>query len=125
MADPLFLLDTNILLYLLDGRSERVRARVESRLPGELVTSAVVAAELLVGTRKLGQLEKARQLLRIIPALSFDQPAAEIYAVLPFRRGSYDRLIAAQALASGLTLVTNNETDFGDIPGLRVENWTR
>jgi tRNA(fMet)-specific endonuclease VapC len=125
MADPLFLLDTNILLYVLEGRSEEVRARVEARLPGELVTSAVVAAELLVGTRKLGQLEKARHLLRVIPAVPFDQSAAEIYAVLPFRRGSYDRLIAAQALASGLTLVTNNERNFAEIAGLRVENWTR
>jgi tRNA(fMet)-specific endonuclease VapC len=44
---------------------------------------------------------------------------------LPFRRASYDRLIAAHALSLDLTLITNNEGDFADVPGLRVENWTR
>jgi tRNA(fMet)-specific endonuclease VapC len=34
-----------------------------------------------------------------------------------------DRLIAAHALSSGLTLVTNNEADFKAYPGLVVENW--
>jgi tRNA(fMet)-specific endonuclease VapC len=36
-----------------------------------------------------------------------------------------DRLIAAHALGIGATLVTNNENDFKDYPGLVVENWTR
>jgi tRNA(fMet)-specific endonuclease VapC len=39
------------------------------------------------------------------------------------RRDAMDRLIAAHALSLGLTLVTNNETDFQDYPGLSVENW--
>jgi tRNA(fMet)-specific endonuclease VapC len=40
------------------------------------------------------------------------------------RRSSFDRLIAAHALALGFVLVTNNEKHFIDVPGLRVENWT-
>ena len=38
-------------------------------------------------------------------------------------RDTMDRLIAAQAVSAGLTLVTNNEADFRDYPGLKVENW--
>ena len=43
---------------------------------------------------------------------------------LPFKRGSYDRLIAAHALSLGLTVVTGNTKHFADVPGLKVENWT-
>ena len=57
--------------------------------------------------------------------LPFDEAAVRAYAALPFRRGSFDRLIAAHALALDLTLVTSNVRDFADIPGLLVENWTR
>ena len=39
------------------------------------------------------------------------------------RRGTLDQLIAAHALSLGLTLVTNNEADFKDYPGLKVEHW--
>ena len=56
--------------------------------------------------------------------LPFEEVAAEAYQLVPFRRGRFDRLIAAHALALGLTVVTNNEEDFADIPGLAIENWT-
>ncbi|MEO9129659.1 MAG: PIN domain-containing protein, partial [Sphingomonas sp.] len=59
-----------------------------------------------------------------IPILDFDEAAARAYATLPFRRGRFDRLLAAHALSLGAVLVTNNERDFADIPGLVVENWT-
>lgn len=59
------------------------------------------------------------------PVVPFDVAAARIYSRLPFKRGTFDRLIAAHALALGATLVTNNEADFTDIPDLRIENWTR
>lgn len=59
-----------------------------------------------------------------IPVLPFDEQAAHKYAIIPFKRASYDRLIAAHALALGVTLVTDNEADFADVPGLSVENWT-
>jgi len=62
--------------------------------------------------------------LEEIILLPFDESAARAYARLPFKRVSFDRLIAAHALSLGLTLVTSNETDFADVPGLKVENWT-
>ena len=51
-------------------------------------------------------------------------PNEQPFHTLPFKRRSFDRLIAAQELALDVILVTDNEKDFADIPGLKVENWT-
>ena len=125
MIEPRFLIDTIICIYLLDGRGERVRARIEACKQGEIVTSAIVRAEVLIGAAERDQVERAEALLRQIDALPFDARAADVYAALPFSRGNLDRFIAAHALSLDLTLVTNNERDFANIPGLRVENWAR
>ena len=53
----------------------------------------------------------------------FDDLAVRAYATISFKRASYDRLIAAHALSLGVAIVTNNEYDFADVPGLKVENW--
>lgn len=57
--------------------------------------------------------------------LPFDDRAALAYARLPFRRARLDRLLAADALSTDATLVTNNERGFADILDLRVENGAR
>jgi tRNA(fMet)-specific endonuclease VapC len=116
-------LDTNICIYLLGGAAEPARARVERCRPGELATSMITFAEVLVGARRLDAVAEAEAFFEVVKVLPFDRAAAKVYAELPFRRGSFDRLIAAHALAADLTLVTNNERDFANISGLRVENW--
>ena len=68
-------------------------------------------------------------LISRIPVLPFTESDAESFGVLRAaardrRRDAMDQLIAAHAVSVGLTLVTNNEADFKDYPGLRVENWT-
>jgi tRNA(fMet)-specific endonuclease VapC len=127
VADPFFLLDTNICIYVLDD-SESVPARRLARCgEGSASISAITAAELWrwPGLAEPKHRKVLRQLFERVPILPFDEQAAIAYAQLPFRRGSFDRLIAAHALARGLTLVTNNERDFADVPGLKVENWIR
>lgn len=124
VADPLFLLDSNICIYLLGGASDIARSSVQARAPGELVTSAVAFAEVMVGARSRQAVAQAEALFAVVKVLPFDEAAARAYASLSFKRARCDRLIAAHALALKLTLVTNNEGDFGDIPGLTVENWT-
>jgi tRNA(fMet)-specific endonuclease VapC len=64
--------------------------------------------------------------------LPFDSPADEYYGSIRARLetagtpiGGNDLLIAAQALALDLTLVTGNDKEFSRIEGLRVENWLR
>ena len=80
-----------------------------------------------MGLEKLG--EEGERLLAnfvgAIPVVPFDETAARAYARVPFRRGKLDRLIAAHALGLDAILITNNEGDFADVPGLKVENWVR
>lgn len=60
-----------------------------------------------------------------IPLLEFGVEAARAYARLPFKRARFDRLLAAHALSVNATIITNNERDFADVPGLVTENWTK
>lgn len=126
MIEPEFLIDSNIAICILvDGRSAPALRLAECR-QGSVVTSAIVYAEVMRGipARETEAVKVANRLFDIVPVIPFEVEAARHYARLPFRRGSFDRLIAAHALSLGLTLVTNNEGDFADIPGLRVQNWT-
>jgi tRNA(fMet)-specific endonuclease VapC len=126
VADPAFLLDTNILVYLLSGLSPRLRERVEQCEPGSLVTSTLCVAEAVYGLRGDRRIELVvDRLLSVIIPLPFDLAAAARFPDIPFRRGRLDRFIAAHALSLDLAIVTNNERDFSDVPGLRIENWTR
>jgi tRNA(fMet)-specific endonuclease VapC len=122
-----YLLDTNICILLLGGEASRLRQRVEQCDEGELGMSAIVYAELALGSLlgKLPPLFRVDAFARQVPVLPFDELSARRYAQLRFKRGGFDRLIAAHALSLGLTLVTNNERDLADIAHLKVENWTQ
>jgi tRNA(fMet)-specific endonuclease VapC len=124
MIEPRYLLDTNICIYLLAGRNERLRTRVESHQRGEVVTSAIVRAEVMLGAQERDQIDRAAALFAQIEALPFDARAADIYATFPFHRGDLDRFIGAHALSLGLIVVTNDPKDFARMSGLKVENWT-
>lgn len=125
MADPAFLLDSNILIYILEDADAPVVRRVEEMAPGSVVTSAIAVAEASVGFAGRGvDLAALNALLEVIAPVPFDEASAAVYGKLPFKRHRFDRLIAAHALALGLTLVTNNPRDFADIERLCVENWT-
>lgn len=126
VTKPRYLLDTNICLYLFGAASLPLQARVTLCEQGELAISAVVLAELMIGIERHDRnaLPLLTRLLAIAPALPFDEAAANAYGRLPFRRANFDRLIAAHAVALGLTLVTANPRDFADVPELIVENWT-
>lgn len=125
VSEARYLLDTNILVYLISGGSDRLRARMETEVPNAVATSTLCVAELLFGLDKDAGTEAAlADLLHIVPPLPFDLEAARAFVEVPFRRGRLDRLIAAQALSRGLVVVTNNKRDFADVPGLKIENWT-
>lgn len=125
MADSKYLIDANLCINLLEGRSKAAAGRLAACDVGQVVTSAVVYAEVMIGAEQQGKVDGAMAFFAQIPVLSFDEAAARVYSRLPFRRGSYDRLIAAHALALGLTVVTSNLGDFKDVPGLEVEDWVR
>jgi tRNA(fMet)-specific endonuclease VapC len=126
VTEARFLLDSNICIYILRDAASLPALKVQDCAREEVVTSAVVFAEVMRGIDPSPRaVEVVDAFFRMVEVLPFDQAAALAYAEIPFRRGRFDRLIAAHALAAGLTLVTNNEADFADVPGLRVENWTR
>ena len=127
------LLDTNILSALIRQPQGPVAATLARRGYGTVCTSIVLAAELRFGPRKLGSkalTDKVDDLLASLPVLSLDARADHIYAEIRLQLeqagtpiGPNDLLIAAHALASGLTLVTDNAEEFGRVAGLQVENW--
>ncbi|MBU6269623.1 MAG: type II toxin-antitoxin system VapC family toxin [Sphingomonadales bacterium] len=129
----MFLLDTNICIDFVDGRSEAARQRVRTQFASGLAISSVTAAELLAAARHSADpVEDRRRIERfigLVDCLAFDDAAARAYAGMVrdigVRRRSFDRLIAAHALARGLVLVTSNVKDFADVPGLKVEDWTQ
>ena len=127
MTEPRYLFDSNSCIYVIEGLSERLRQRVEQCRPDEIVTSAIVYAEVGRGVDPgdARAVANFQRLFAVIPIVAFDDAAARAYARVPFRRARFDRLIAAHALALDLTVVTSNMNDFNDVPGLRCEDWTR
>jgi len=128
-----YMLDTNICIYLMKNDPPAVRARFETLAYGSVVMSVVTLAELKCGVSERGT-DRSRvgkivdRLVDFVPSLPFDDDAADQYAALyravrDRRRDALDRLIAAHSLAADCVLVTNNEADFCDYPGLRIENW--
>jgi tRNA(fMet)-specific endonuclease VapC len=89
------------------------------------IARARTLAQQVEGYRRLrNQLENYRQ----IPVIDFDERAGEFYQ--QFRRsririGTMDLKIAAIASAHNATLLTRNRQDFAQVPGLRIEDWTR
>ncbi len=128
----MYLLDTNICIDFVDGRSDVAKRRVEASFRSGLGISSITAGELLVGARESSDpVEDARRIERFIEVVrchDFDEAAARSYALIAkqigVRRKSFDRLIAAHALALGYVLVTSNAKHFADVPGLKVEDWT-
>jgi tRNA(fMet)-specific endonuclease VapC len=126
-----YLIDTNIAIHARDG-TDVVLAKLEQH-DGEVLLSALSLAELQRGLYRDPRFTAIRQarlevLLRALPILAFDASAAVAYgwiiAQCGWARGrDFDRMIAAHAISSGSILVTDNETDFRDIPGLSMENW--
>jgi tRNA(fMet)-specific endonuclease VapC len=127
VAEPAFLLDTNICIYVLADKESFAARRLSDCPQGSVGASVVTYAELLHGVRNAAPDEEKKldAFFERVSILPLDLAAARAYATLPFRRCSFDRLIAAHALALGFTLVTNNLRDFADVPGLKVENWSK
>ena len=120
------MLDANSVIYLLAGAFPKLTARVAETEVGAIGVSAIAFAEVAHGSQrgKPPALALLDNFIAEIPLLPFDQAAARAYAALPFKRQSYDRLIAAHALSLGLGVITRNGRDFADVPGLVVEDWT-
>ncbi|WP_183611133.1 type II toxin-antitoxin system VapC family toxin [Novosphingobium hassiacum] len=121
-----FMLDSNVVIAVALAAGESVRQRMAEHDEGDFVISSIAFAEVMRGSvqGKPPTIDRLQALIEEVPVLAFDENAAQAYAKIPFKRASYDRLIAAHALSLGLTVITGNTKDFADVPGLVVENWT-
>ncbi|OQW77126.1 MAG: VapC toxin family PIN domain ribonuclease [Proteobacteria bacterium ST_bin14] len=113
-------------IYAMAERHSALNDKLANCYPGDVAISAISFAEIAVGTfvGKPPSPEVLNGFISVIPILPFDSTAARQYARLPFKRARFDRLLAAHALSLGAVVITNNEADFADVPGLLVENWT-
>lgn len=130
-----FLLDTNIVSDLIRHPQGRAAAKIAEVGEDAVATSVIVAAELRYGAAKKASARLASQLEAVLNALeviAFEAPADASYgaarvaveaAGTPI--GANDLLIAAQALALDMIVVTDNEREFRRVGGLKVENWLR
>ncbi len=130
-----FLLDTNAVIALLGQKSESLLDRVLHCTEGDIGLPTIVSHELYFGAYKSQKvsfnLETIRLLLTDFVLLPFDnedaRQAGEIRAKLKTAGtpiGPYDVLIAGQAKARDLVLVSNNVREFERVPDLRLEDWT-
>lgn len=121
-----YLFDSNMVIRAVLGIGSPLRDHLAACDEGDIVTSSIAYAEVAFGSvrGKAPAFDKLQAFVEEVSVLPFGDKAARAYATLPFRRASYDRLIAAHALSEGLTVVTDNVADFADIPDLKVENWT-
>jgi tRNA(fMet)-specific endonuclease VapC len=131
-----YLLDSDICIDLLKGRNALLDARLARCVPGEVGVAAITIFELSYGAHKSLRVMQNRAALAafFLPLVSVpcDEQAAILAGelrVLLERAGTpigpNDLLIAAQAVALGVSLVTNNEREFRRVPGLQIENWTK
>jgi len=130
-----YFLDTNIVSDLVRNPQGRVAERVRKVGEAKICTSMIVAAELRYGAIKKGSRRLRTQLETVLAALEvlpFEVPADAHYGSVRTQLeqvgksiGAKDLLIAAQALSLGYSLVTDNESEFCRVPGLRLENWLR
>lgn len=130
------LLDTNICVYMIKNKPIIVRERFERFVSGDIAVSSITAAELQYGVEKSAAKEKNALALgafllplEIVP---FDLNSALVYGKIRAELerqgkpiGGMDMLIAAQAIAQGLTLITHNLKEFQRISGLNCETWVQ
>ncbi len=126
-----YLLDTNIVMAAALGLPG-VLERLAALDIGEVAISAISLGETLAGAAGVEKDSRLAENIALITEnidiLPFDRAASAAYGRLmrkldPKRRRVLDRMIAAQALDLGLTLIAANNDDFDDIPGLVVEKW--
>lgn len=129
-----YMLDTNICIYAIKHKPEKVLEELQRHDPSDVCISAVTYAELIHGVEKSATIEKNRLVLSLLLAnieiFDFDAKAADCYGKIRAeleKKGSpigpLDMMIAGHARSLEFTLVTNNMKEFSRVSGLRQENW--
>jgi tRNA(fMet)-specific endonuclease VapC len=129
-----FLLDTNIVIALLNDATSRAAKRLREQSPADVAVSSIVAHELYYGAFKSARAQRNLVLVDALqfPVVEFDREdarqAGAVRALLAGQgklMGPYDALTAGQALARNLVLVTSNVREFERVPGLALDDWQK
>jgi tRNA(fMet)-specific endonuclease VapC len=130
----MYLLDTNICIYIINNHSKSMVKKICNLNPQDVKISSISVAELEYGVSKSKRQEQNRSalynFLSPFEIITFDGRDAEIYGIIRAELesqgkliGPYDLQLAAQALARNLIFVTNNTVEFSRIKMLKLENW--
>ena len=129
-----YLLDTNVCVVFLNGRSIAVRDRLLATPLNEMSVCSVVKAELFYGVMRsnnpAGTLKRQKEFLKQLISLPFGDKAANVFGRIRAHLanvgtpiGAYDLQIASIAMANNLILVTHNVKEFSRIETLKYEDW--
>ena len=127
-----YLLDANTVIALVNDTISKTARRARQERPGDVAVSAIVAHELFYGAFKSRRAAQNVALINtlLFIVLEFDKEdakeAGKVRALLASRGtpiGPYDVLIAGQAVARDMILITHNTQEFARVPGLRFEDW--
>ncbi|MDR1277773.1 MAG: type II toxin-antitoxin system VapC family toxin [Treponema sp.] len=130
----MYLLDTNICIYIVNKHPTEIVNRLEKYQPSEIKISSITVAEMEYGASKSKYREKNREALKKFLSpfeiINFDSMDAEIYGIIRAELerdgniiGPYDMQLAAQALRADYVFVTNNIREFKKVKRLKIENW--
>lgn len=130
----MYLLDTNTCIFIKNKKPIAVLDRLREALDQRIHLSSITIAEMQFGVYNSSNVEKNRisltEFLAPFEILNFDDQDAEMFGIIrsQLKRegkliGPYDMLIAAQALAKDLILVTNNTDEFSRIKNLKLDDW--
>jgi tRNA(fMet)-specific endonuclease VapC len=132
----IYLMDSNACIGWMRQQEPKLVARIKREPSGNIVICSVVLGELLYGAERSGTPYRVNNFLLVeqlrlrFASIPFDDSAAEEYGKVRAHLtnsgqliGPNDMLIAAIALANGVTLVTHNTAEFSRVPGLLLEDW--
>ena len=132
----MYLLDSNICIFLIRNKTLLLRERIKMYSPSLLHLSVITVAELEYGAAKSKNPVKEHQaeldFVSPFKIIDFKPNDAENFGLIraylekkgtPI--GPYDMEIAAQAMTNNLIVVTNNVGEFERVPWIKVEDWTK
>jgi len=130
----MYLLDTNICIYIIKKKPIKVLKKLKTKSKNEIYISSITIAELEYGVAKSDYPEKNKisliEFLSIFNILNFDDNDAVEFGMIKAGLtkkgriiGPMDLLIAAQAKSKKLILVTNNIKEFERVTDIKIENW--
>jgi len=131
-----YMLDTDICIYIIKRKPQSVIERFLHTEISQIGISSITLSELSYGVSKSSKPEQNQmalmQFVAPLEILPYGDDAAQYYGDLRVQLekqgtpiGSLDMLIAAHALSTACTLITNNEKEFIRIPNLKIENWVK